>query len=58
MHDITPSDMLTVEIGKGEQYSFYIKPVSYPSKLKIAFSITSTEEEPISFKVISHNFCI
>ena len=41
MSDLTPSDMLTVEVGGGESHSFYIKPESFPCKIKIAYSITS-----------------
>ena len=41
MSDILPSDMLTIEINPGEEHRFYIKPDTFPSKIKIAYSVTS-----------------
>ena len=54
MNVLTPSDMLTVELAAGEELVFYMKVDYAPSKLKIAFSLTSESAVPIDFKVRSY----
>ena len=49
-----PSDMLTVELEPGSTQTFYIKVDSAPSKIKIAYSLTSEDASPIDFKVNNH----
>lgn len=51
MSDLQPSDMLTVELHSNDEQTFYIQVDTYPSKLKIAYSITSVDATPIDMKV-------
>lgn len=51
MSDLQPSDMLTVELGANDEQTFYIKVDQFPTKLKVAFSVTSEDATPIDFKV-------
>jgi hypothetical protein len=51
MSDLMPSDMLTVELGPGDEQVFYLRVDTAPSKIKIAFSITSEDSSPVDFKV-------
>ena len=51
MSDLKPSDMLISELLPGDVQTFYIKADTVPSKIKIAYSITSEDSTPIDFKV-------
>ena len=55
MSDLQPSDMLTVELEAGGEQTFYMQVDSFPSKLKVAFSVTSSDPEPIDLKVSQLN---
>ena len=56
MSDLQPSDMLTCELQPGEEQTFYIYVDQAPSKIKIAYSITSEELTPIDFRVSAYVF--
>ncbi|CDW80272.1 UNKNOWN [Stylonychia lemnae] len=47
MSDLLPIDMLTVELEPYGEQIFYMKVDHYPSKLKFAYSITSSDPRPI-----------
>jgi len=51
MSDLQPIDMLTTEIGSGEDHTFYIYVEQSPAKIKIAFSVTSENSKPVDFRV-------
>jgi len=51
MSDMQPSDMLTVELMANDEATFYLTVDHYPAKLKLAFSITSTDATPIDMRV-------
>ena len=41
MSDITPSDMWTSELPGNDEQTYYIYADTAPSKIKVAFSVTS-----------------
>ena len=51
MEDLLPVDMLQIElVGKAEE-EFFIRVDSYPSKLKIGFTLSSYYFSPVDFEV-------
>lgn len=58
MSDMQPSDMLTVELMANDEATFYITVDQYPAKLKLAFSVTSTDATPIDLRVSPYSIIV